>query len=115
MSADISVFHSSEMDAAYALPEGWYVGAFRGNAHCEEATGPYPDERTAAIKMTTAGGCVWLHGDPTVGNYTWDRATLSFIIKPDTPILAALRQEAVSFHLRGSNRDADAPGQGQLF
>ena len=50
MSADIGVFHSSEMDDASLLPEGWYIGAMRENV-VEEATGPYLTEALAYAGM----------------------------------------------------------------
>lgn len=71
MSDDIRCFHSSWMDAQ-ALPTGWYVGTFAHETECVEAVGPYSDEMTAAIKMTTRGGCVWLHGDPKALTYAWN-------------------------------------------
>lgn len=84
MSQDIAVFHSSEIDTQQ-LPEGFYVGVMAGE-RCEEAVGPYPDKTTAAIAMTTKGGCVWLYG-PKPGSmgyadnlktYRFDRRTGRF-------------------------------------
>ena len=54
MSADIAIFHSSEVDDAELLREGWYVGAFCGDTlTAGNAVGPYATESRALQAMAS--------------------------------------------------------------
>lgn len=53
MSADIGVFHSSEVDDPTILPVGWYIGASRdGVLYADDScVGPYDSHNDAIAAM----------------------------------------------------------------
>ncbi len=55
MSADVAVFHSSEVNDQTILCEGWYIGQWLGESlTADDAIGPYDSEK-AALKAMSNG------------------------------------------------------------
>ena len=58
MSADVVIFHSSEVNDPTLLAEGWYIGTPRGDTLTTEgAIGPFPTQKAAAAAAATGA---WL-------------------------------------------------------
>jgi hypothetical protein len=63
MSADIGLFHSSEVDDQSLLAIGWYIGIFTGeDLTTDGAIGPYETQADAAKALSSGE---WLDFAPT--------------------------------------------------